>query len=252
MVELNDLVSFANDFLEVDRFRDYCPNGLQVEGRPQVAHLVSGVTASRALLEAAHEAGADAILVHHGYFWKGEASPVVGIKQQRLKLLLTHDISLLAYHLPLDAHPRVGNNACLGLQLGLSVEGQFGDAGGVAIGLHGCLEVPLKPADFARHLAATLQRTPLHVAGESTTIRTVAWCSGAAQGYLDAAADLGVDAFVTGEASEQSFHIARERGVHFFAAGHHATERYGVAALGDWLAEQFGLRHTFIDIENPI
>ncbi len=252
VVELDELVTFTNDFLEVDRFRDYCPNGLQVEGRARVGHLVSGVTASQALLERAHEAGADAVLVHHGYFWKGEAAPVVGIKQRRLKLLLAHDISLLAYHLPLDAHPKLGNNACLGLELGLSVEGQFGDAGGVAIGLHGALDTPMKAGAFADHLARVLGRRPLHVPGEGAMVRTVAWCSGAAQGYIEAAADLGVDAFVTGEASEQTFHLARERGIHFYAAGHHATERYGVAALGAFLAEQFGIRHTFIDVENPI
>ena len=252
MARLKELVAFADDLLEVERFDDYCPNGLQVEGRGEVETLVTGVTASRALLEAAREAGADAVLVHHGWFWRGEDPRITGMKYRRLRLLVEAGISLIAYHLPLDAHPLYGNNACLGERLGLSVEGQFGRHGAMSIGLHGSLEAPMDPADFARRMEQAMGRAPLHVAGGPAAVRTVAWCTGAAQGYIDEAADLGVDAFVTGEASEQTVHVARERGLHFFAAGHHATERYGVQALGEHLARSFGLRHRFIDVDNPV
>jgi len=251
MVDLNALVAYTDDLLEVDQFADYCPNGLQVQGRGQVRRLVSGVTASLALVEAAAAARADAILVHHGYFWRGEDPRVVGMKQRRLKRLLAEDISLLAYHLPLDAHPLYGNNACLAEALGLAVAGRFGQGPGPAIGMHGTTDAPLAAEAFGQRLERALGRTALHVPGASETIQTVAWCTGAAQGYIEQAAELGVDAYVTGEVSEQTVHVARESGVHFFAAGHHATERYGARALGRHLSERFGLEHEFIDIDNP-
>ncbi len=252
MVQLAEMVAYADIFLDSDRFTDYCPNGLQVEGRTRVQRLVSGVTASLALVEAAIEAGADALLVHHGYFWRGESLPIIGMKRTRLKRLLEADLSLIAYHLPLDAHPVVGNNARLAEVLGLTVSGHFGDQNAPAIGLYGTLPTPLSAEAFSRHISAALGRPPLHVAGSAALIHTLAWCSGAAQGYIDAAADLGVDAYLSGEVSEQTVHVAREREVHFFAAGHHATERYGVHALGTHLAEHFALEHHFIDIDNPV
>lgn len=252
MVQLAEMVAYTDTFLDSDRFTDYCPNGLQVEGRAQVQRLVSGVTASLALVEAAIEAGADALLVHHGYFWRGESQPLIGMKRTRLKRLLEADLSLIAYHLPLDAHPVVGNNARLAEVLGLTVSGRFGDQDGPAIGLYGALPTPLSAAAFSQHITAALGRSPLHVAGGTALIHTLAWCSGAAQSYIDAAADLGVDAYLSGEVSEQTVHVAREREVHFFAAGHHATERYGVRALGTHLAEHFALEHHFIDIDNPV
>ena len=251
MVDLKELEAYCNRLLEVDRFRDYCPNGLQVEGRPAVQRLVCGVTASQALIEAAIEAEADAILVHHGYFWQGEDPRVTGMKQRRLRSLLGHDISLLAYHLPLDAHPVYGNNAQLAKRLGLSVEGRFGPEQ-PELGLYGRPSRPLSVAEFGALLERELDRPPLHIAGGADTIRSLAWCSGAAQGYIEQAAALGVDAYLTGEVSEQTVHVARECGLHFFAAGHHATERDGVRALGTHLAQEFGLEQQFIDIPNPV
>jgi dinuclear metal center YbgI/SA1388 family protein len=250
MIILEELVSYLDDLLEADRFKDYCPNGLQVEGRPTVRKLVSGVTASQALLEAAHAQQADAILVHHGYFWRGEDSRIVGMKRQRLNTLLQADMSLLAYHLPLDAHPIFGNNAQLGERLGLTVDGHFG--GEPAIGCYGHLNEAMTASALTKHIEQVLQRAPLHIAGGASVIQHVAWCSGAAQGYIEQAIQLGVDAYLSGEISEQTVHIAREAGIHYFAAGHHATERYGVQALGKHLSVHFDLEHEFIDIPNPV
>lgn len=251
MVMLHELVAYTGALLNVSAFKDYCPNGLQVEGRVQVHTLVSGVSASARLLDAALALNADAILVHHGYFWKGEDARVVGYKKQRLQRLLRADVNLLAYHLPLDAHPELGNNAQLAQVLGLNITGAFDTDSGPKLGLVGELSQPQSGELFAAHIERVLGRTPLHVAGAASQIKTVAWCSGGAQGYIDRAASLGVDAYLTGEVSEYTVHIARETGLHFFAAGHHATERYGVQALGAHLARHFGLRHEYVEIENP-
>lgn len=252
MAQLNELVAYTNHLLNISEFQDYCPNGLQVEGKQDVRILVSGVTASQKLLDASIAINADVILVHHGYFWSGENPCVVGMKRQRLSRLLASDISLLAYHLPLDAHIEYGNNTHLANRLGFTVHGKFGLADGLMIGLHGKLNAAMKPDNLSRHIENRLGRAPLHVSAGSSEIKTIAWCTGAAQNYIEAAADMGVQAFLTGEASEQTVHIARERGIHFYAAGHHATERYGPAALGEHLAEKFGLSHRFIDCENPV
>lgn len=249
-IELSVLVEETDRFLDAARIQDYCPNGLQVQGRPQVQRIVSGVTASQALLDAAVAAEADAVLVHHGYFWKGENPCVVGMKQRRLKTLLGHDISLLAYHLPLDLHTEVGNNVQLGRQLGLTIEGPLEPGNPRSIVLIGAPAEPAVPADFARHVGLALGREPLLVEGDRP-IRRIAWCTGGAQGYIDQAIAAGVDAYLTGEVSEQTVHSARENGVTFIAAGHHATERYGVQALGRYLAERFGIEHRFIDCPNP-
>jgi len=251
MITLNELVSYTNGLLNSAAFQDYCPNGLQVEGRAQVRKLVSGVTASQALVEAAVEAGADALLVHHGYFWKGEDPCVTGMKRRRLSKLLAADMSVLAYHLPLDAHPELGNNAQLGTRLGLSAEGWFGEAHGPAIACYATLPEPLTGAAVAQRIATVLGRAPLFIAGGDHPIERIGWCTGAAQGYIEAAAGLGLDAFISGEISEPTVHVARECGIHYFAAGHHATERYGVRALGVHLAERFGLEHLHVDLDNP-
>jgi len=252
MVALNELVSYTNDLLQADRFNDYCPNGLQVEGRPAVSTIVSGVTASMALLEAAHAGGADAVLVHHGYFWKGEDARVRGMKRARLRQLLTTDTSLLAWHLPLDAHPELGNNAQLARVLDLRHTGAFGDDGGMNLACAGEVAEPVSPGELHARLERVLGRSPQHIEGSASVIKRVGWCTGAAQSYLEAAAAHGLDAFISGEISEQTVHVARECGIHYFAAGHHATERYGVQALGEHLAKQFGLTHRFIDVDNPV
>ena len=252
MANLKELVEYTDDLLGVAGFRDYCPNGLQVEGREEVRCLASGVTASMALIEAACEAGADALLVHHGYFWKGEDACITGMKQRRLRRLLGADISLLAYHLPLDAHVRLGNNTQLARVLEFEPEGSFGSEPDLQLGQYGHLSRALDGAALAAHIGERLGRVPQHIPGAATRIETVGWCTGAAQSYIDAAAARGLDAFISGEISEQTVHIARETGIHYFAAGHHATERYGVQALGAHLAEHFGITHEFVDIGNPV
>lgn len=251
MADLAELVAAADRLLEPRAFKDYCPNGLQVEGRTTVHRLVSGVTASQALIERAIELEADAILVHHGYFWRGEDPRVVGMKRRRLQRLLSHDISLLAYHLPLDAHPELGNNARLGEVLELEVTGGLQPDSERPIGLVGRLAEPMPAAAFADHVARRLQRRPLLVEAGERPIETLAWCTGGAQGYIEQAVELGVDAYLTGEVSEQTVHVARETGLHFLAAGHHATERYGAPAVADHLARQLGIEHYFVDIDNP-
>jgi dinuclear metal center YbgI/SA1388 family protein len=251
-VVLSEMTRYLDQYLQPGQFRDYCPNGLQVEGRQQVAKLATGVTASQALLDEAIQWGADAILVHHGYFWQGENQAVVGMKRRRLAALLNNDVSLLAYHLPLDAHPELGNNARLGQLLGLEDHEplQPGEPGGV--GNIASLDAAVTAAEMVAAIQSLTGRCPLHIGDPQGRVQRVAWCTGAAQGYIEAAVAAGADLYVTGEASEQTVHIAREEGIQFIAAGHHATERYGVQALGEHLAETFALEHRFIDIDNPV
>lgn len=252
MIECGELVAYCNNLLESTAFQDYCPNGLQVEGRRDIRRIITGVTASQAMIEAAIEAQADMLLVHHGYFWRGEAAPVTGLKQRRIRALLEHDINLVAYHLPLDAHIRYGNNVQLAELMGWRVTGGLEVNNPRSIGLQGELEEELSGEQLARELETRLRRKPMFIAGHDRPVKRLAWCTGGAQGYIEKAVALGVDAFITGEVSEQTFHIARECGIHFYAAGHHATERYGVQALGEHLAEHFSLEHRFIDIDNPV
>ncbi len=252
MVQITELVNYTNNLLEIGNFKDYCPNGLQVEGSSEINVLITGVTASSALLDAAIEKQADAILVHHGYFWKNEDMRVIGIKQRRLHKLLTAGINLIAYHLPLDAHMIYGNNVQLGQLLRLTSQGLFGDGNGPDIAMHGELAASMTAEEFAGYVHAQLGRPPIHIAGGKNRIKTIGWCTGSAQSYIEKAAELGLDAYLSGEISEQTVHIARESETHFFAAGHHATERYGVKALGNHLAEKFDLEHEFIDIDNPV
>jgi dinuclear metal center YbgI/SA1388 family protein len=248
-MERTVLDAYLDQYLEVAKFRDYCPNGLQVEGRASVERLVTGVSASLALLEAAIESHADAILVHHGYFWRGEDARLTGMRRKRIALLLRHDINLYAFHLPLDAHAEVGNNAALARVLGFAPQGRFGEQD---LGWHGALDDAPTLAELAARVEERVARKPLVIGDASRRVRRIAWCTGAAQGYLDDAVRIGADAFLSGEISEQTVHLARESGVAFIAAGHHATERYGVQALGAHLAEQFGIEHLFIDIANPV
>jgi len=252
VLSLPELVSYLNECLQAHRFRDYCPNGLQVEGRPEVGRLATGVTASQAMLDAAVAWGADAILVHHGYFWRGESQVITGMKRRRLATLIGSDTSLLAYHLPLDAHPELGNNACLGNLLGIADHHPLKPEDADGVGCIGELPVSVPAGELVARLADITDRSPLHIGDPDGLVRQVGWCTGAAQGYIDAAVAAGVDVFITGEASEQTVHVAREEGIHFIAAGHHATERYGVQAVGNHLAERFGLEHQFFDIPNPV
>ena len=252
MVDRDALIRYCNELLDSGGFQDYCPNGLQVEGRTEIRRIVSGVTASQALVDAAVEARADLLLVHHGYFWRGESAAVVGVKQRRLKALLKNDINLVAYHLPLDVHAELGNNVQLARLMGWQISGGLEPNNPRSVGLPGELAAPCAGEELAALLAARLQREPLFVAGHDRPVKRIAWCTGAAQGYIDKAIALGVDAFITGEVSEPTVHAARENGIHFYAAGHHATERYGAKALGEHLAATFGLEHRFIDIDNPV
>jgi dinuclear metal center YbgI/SA1388 family protein len=250
-MNLYELESWLNTLLNTGKFRDYAPNGLQVEGRAAVKRIITGVTASQALLDAAVGHEADAVLVHHGYFWKGESPVIRGMKKRRLATLLKHDISLFGYHLPLDAHPELGNNARLGKLLGIQNEGVMDERELQGVGNVGSLPESMTLEAFGQHVEKALGRTPLLVSGGDHPIRRIAWCTGGAQGYIQQAFELGADAYLSGEISEHTVHFARENGIHYIAAGHHATERYGIQALGNLLAEQFGLEHIFIDINNP-
>ena len=247
MIERDRLDKHLNTFLQVPQFADYCPNGLQVEGKHDIARLVSGVTASLALIEAAITYGADALLVHHGYFWRGEDARVVGQKQRRLKALLAADMSLFAYHLPLDAHATLGNNAQLALQLGLCTERLAGGKNLIHVGS----AIDANVGALAERIGRVLARAPLVVGDARAPVGTVAWCTGGAQGYIEDAYAAGAQTYLSGEISEPTAHFAREMGMTYLACGHHATERYGVQALGAHLAAEFGLEHRFIDIDNP-
>ncbi|VAW99253.1 GTP cyclohydrolase 1 type 2 homolog YbgI [hydrothermal vent metagenome] len=252
MVLLDDLVRYSSDLLEVSKFKDYCPNGLQVQGKREIETIVSGVTANLALVEQAIALNANVLLVHHGFFWKGELATITGMKYQRIKRLITSDMSLLAYHLPLDAHPLYGNNVQLAGKLGISIDGKLSLNKEPGLLFYGKLDKPILASEFATVINQNLGRTPLHINVNDHKIQSIAWCTGAAQSYISLALELGVDAFVTGEISEQTVHIANECQIHLFAAGHHATERYGAESLGMHLAEHFSLQHNFIDIDNPV
>ncbi|MEO5658976.1 MAG: Nif3-like dinuclear metal center hexameric protein [Polaromonas sp.] len=247
----HELLQAFDALLQPARFKDYGPNGLQVEGKAQIGRIVSGVTASRALIEAAMAEKADAIFVHHGLFWRGQDGCVTGWMKQRLALLLAHDINLFAYHLPLDAHPELGNNAQLGLQLGLKATARFGDQDLGFIGARIDGGSFCTTEELAEHVKYVLKRPVTQVGNALATIKTIAWCSGGAQDYFEAAIAAGADAFITGEISEPQAHYAREMGVAFIACGHHASERYGAPAVAAQVAAQFGLAHQFIDIDNP-
>lgn len=248
-----ELLNYLNNLLQPYRYKDYCPNGLQVEGKSTILRIVSGVTACLALIDAAILHNADLLLVHHGYFWKGEEESIRGMKRERLKKLLKNDINLVAYHLPLDGHPVYGNNIQLAEILNLTVEGSLMDGTESSLVLKGSLPKPMSGQQLTSYLKTCLSRTPLHIPStKNKLINSVAWCTGGAQGMIQLAIDAGVDAYITGEISEKTVHIAREENMHFFAAGHHATERYGVKALGEHLAQEFDIEHHFVDIDSPV
>ena len=244
-----ELTRYLDDLLESAHFRDYCPNGLQVEGRAEVKRIVAGVTASQALIDAAIARGADTLLVHHGWFWRGEDGRVTGVRKARLQSLLKHDINLIAYHLPLDGHAEFGNNAQLATHLGWTVEGRFGEQD---MGWYGRLLKPASLAELTQSIAEKLQRPPQVIGDDARQVRRVAWCSGGAQSLFEQAVTLGIDVYLCGEIAEQNVHLARESGVAYIAAGHHATERCGIKALAAHLLTQFGIECEFVDIDNPV
>ena len=250
MTDFKTLLQAFYQLLQPERFKDYGPNGLQVEGKRQIQKIVSGVTASRELIDAAIAAKADAVFVHHGLFWRNQTGTVTGWLKSRLALLLQHDINLLAYHLPLDAHPALGNNAQLATHLGFRVDGRFGEQG---LGFVGQAPTAFVHGQaLAQLLQSRLGKLPVSVVPDAKRpVRRIAWCTGGAQNLFEEAIAQGVDAFITGEISEPQAHLAHETGVSFFACGHHATERYGAPALGAHVAEQLGVKHVFIDIDNP-
>ena len=237
--------------LKPHTIKDFCPNGLQVEGKNEIKKIVTGVTASQALIDAAIEQKADAILVHHGYFWKGETQQITGMKKRRIGAILANDINLFGYHLPLDVHPEIGNNAQLAKLLDIEIEAGLEPVAN-SVAMKGRLKTPLSGEEFASKIAKVLNRIPLTSLVRSAKIETIALCTGGGQGYIDLAAEQGIDAYLTGEASEQTIHSSREQNIDFFAAGHHATERYGIKALGELLAQEHGFDVTFIDIDNPV
>ncbi|MCJ8350028.1 Nif3-like dinuclear metal center hexameric protein [Moritella sp.] len=253
MASLNNkkLENILTEFMQPHRVRDFTVNGMQVQGKDTVTKVITGVTASQALIDAAVEQQADAILVHHGYFWKNESPAITGIKYNRIKTLIKHDINLYAYHLPLDIHPELGNNVELAKLLGITVRRGLEPWDKASVALVGKFEDEISTEELTQRIETQLNRAPL-VVDAGKPIKSVAWCTGGGQSYIELAIEQGIDAFISGEASEQTIHLAREAGMSFFAAGHHATERYGIKALGEWLAEEKGLDVTFIDIDNPV
>lgn len=251
-----ELEQRLNSKLSPHLIQDFAPNGLQIEGRSDVKRIITGVTASQALIDEAIKRKADALLVHHGYFWKGEPAAIRGMKGRRIRSLIQHDINLLGYHLPLDIHPELGNNVLLAQHLGIQLDGGL-DNSPQSIALYGHFEQPITARELCQRLEQNLQRPPLHISSELCSdeqrlIKTIGWCSGGGQSYIEQAAEKGLDAFISGEISEKTTHIAREMGIDYFCAGHHATERYGIKALGEWLAAEYGLDVEFVDIDNPV
>ncbi len=247
------LETILNDLLHPQQVQDFAPNGLQIEGKPEIGRIVTGVTASQALIDKAIELNADALLVHHGYFWKGEAPSIRGMKGRRIRSLIKHDINLYGYHLPLDIHPQLGNNARLADLLGITVKGGLEDSPS-SVALYGTLSQPVTGDELAQLIEGRLNRKPLHIAphNKDKMISSIGWCTGAGEGFIDLAVSRGLDAFISGEISERTTYSAREQDIHYFSAGHHATERYGIKALGEWLTEVHSLDVTFIDIDNPV
>ncbi|PSW18771.1 Nif3-like dinuclear metal center hexameric protein [Photobacterium sanctipauli] len=248
------LESVLNGLLSPHLIKDYCPNGLQVEGKSDVKKIITGVTACQALIDRAIEEKADAILVHHGYFWKGEPAEIRGMKFRRIKALIENGINLYAYHLPLDVHPELGNNAQLAKLLDIEVLGGLEEGNPNSVAIYGQLEQPLTGEELASRLAIALHREPLHIGSEYAPkeIKTIGWCTGGGQDFIELAAQKGLDAFISGEISERTVHISRELGIHYYSAGHHATERYGIKVLGEYLAKEHNFDIKFIDIDNPV
>lgn len=252
MIQREQLVSYLSELLSVSQFQDYAPNGLQVEGRESIKTLCTAVTASVSSIDAAIALNADALLVHHGFYWRGEDAVVTGMRRQRLGRLLNHDLNLLAYHLPLDCHLTLGNNALFGHVMG-ATDISTHDANHIKnLMWSGSLAQPTMPTQLVANLTQALQRTPLWIAGDQEKIQKIAWCTGGAQDLIERAKQMGADAYLSGEVSERTYYQAKELNIHYFACGHHATERFGIKALGEHLAARFGVKHQFIDSDNPV
>lgn len=252
MAQLKDILTWCEQTLLVNEFKDYAPNGLQIEGKSEVKKVLCAVTASLDAIEAAVEAEADLLLVHHGYFWKGEPAPITGMRGARIKKLIQHDISLLGYHLPLDAHPSLGNNAAIAELLQLKNIQPLHPSDRHPIGNIGFLEQPISAEAFKQQLSEVFAREIIHLPAHNSTIQKIGFCTGAAQDFITQAAEQGCDAYISGEVSERTFYEARELGVHYFACGHHATERYGVQRLAQALAKQFDIESIYYEQHNPI
>lgn len=252
MISRDELSIYLHDYLACDVFNDYAPNGLQVEGGQTVNKICTAVTASQGIIKQAVAQNADALLVHHGYFWRGEDAIISGMKRKRIGQLIAHNINLYAYHLPLDCHADIGNNACLGQLFGVDSIRMHSVGKTINLLWSGTLSTPVKAQEFSDLIHTKLKRKPLFISGTDKLIHRIAWCSGAAQDYIEEACRLGVDAYLSGEVSERTYYQAEELGIHYFACGHHATERYGIQALGHHLSERFKLQHQFIDSDNPV
>lgn len=252
MAKLNDIIQWCDQTLKTAEFRDYAPNGLQIEGRQEVNKILCAVTASQQAIEAAIAEQADLLLVHHGYFWKGEPYPITGMRGKRIKTLIQHDVSLLSYHLPLDAHPSLGNNAAIADLLSLQQMRALDPAERHPIGNIAELPQAVTPVEFQHYLAERLQTQVMHLPAQTDSIRTVGYCTGAAQDFIGKAAEQGCDAYLSGEVSERTYYEAQEMGVHYYACGHHATERYGVQRLGQAIAEQFAIEYHYYELNNPV
>ncbi|MGJ8681480.1 Nif3-like dinuclear metal center hexameric protein [Paraglaciecola sp.] len=250
-VTRTQLLTFFDQLLSPNKIKDYCPNGLQIEGKQHISKLICGVSATQELIDHAVAVEADAIFVHHGYFWKGENPCLTGMKKKRIQTLLAHDINLFAYHLPLDIHPELGNNAQLAQLLGITNIKPLEDSNPNSVVMQGEFENPIQAEDLVQKITNKLNRAPLHEVSNKPEIKTVAWCTGGGQGYIEQAASLNIDAFITGEVSEQTIHVAREMNIHFYAAGHHATERYGAKAIAEHVKQHLNIESSFVDIDNP-
>ncbi|MBA6293882.1 Nif3-like dinuclear metal center hexameric protein [Colwellia sp. MB3u-70] len=251
-MQLHEFESYLNNLLKPEQIKDFCPNGLQIQGRDKISKVITGVTATQALIEQAIAEKADALVVHHGFFWKNESYVIRGMKHKRIKALLANDISLFAYHLPLDIHPSLGNNAQLATLFSINNVAPLEEGNALSVAVRGDFTSELSPQALEQRINEKLNRTCLHIAPPSNkAIKTVAWCSGGGQGYIELAAEHGIDAFISGEVSEQTTHVAREMDIHFYCAGHHATERYGAKALAEHFNQHLPLEAKFIDIDNP-
>lgn len=252
MAKLQDIIQWCDQTLKSPEFKDYAPNGLQIEGKTEVRKILAAVTASQDAIDAAIRENADLLLVHHGYFWKGEAYPITGMRGKRIKSLIQHDISLLAYHLPLDSHPSLGNNAAIADLLKLERIEALDPSERHPIGNIGYLNQPMPVEDFKKFVSEKLKFDAIHLPADKTMIEKVGFCTGGAQDFIVKAAEQGCDAYISGEVSERTFYEAKELGVHYFACGHHATERYGVQRLGQAISEQFDIEYVYFELNNPI